>query len=221
MKMEEQAVVDDALELCTAVLNKLDVGIVYIAREEGRISEFGHRVNYTYNNFKTPYLLEKERLASLAVIDLPNVPKGCYEVEFDLIKVQEWISKEMDIQPELEEGIWKTGFHFTNNTLYLPPFGRCSFSTKNLPSDAKTNQRALLAEAVFTSGRGGINANQIRKEFAKRGLPEPTNRKIDAMITTINGERFSNDFKDAVVKLQNAGEGKSKLIKLSVQPIKK
>lgn len=218
MKMEDQTVIDDALELCTAVLNKLDVGMVLIAREAGSISELG-RVSYIYNNFKTPYLLQSEGLATVYIIDLPNIPKGSFRAVFDLDKVQEWTSKKLDMQPETAKDVWKTGFRFTNDTLYLPPFGRCSFSTKNLPTGAKTNQRALLVGVVFSVGEDGANANMIRKEFSKRGLPEPSNRTIDAMITAIN-QRFSKDFQDAVVVLKNIGEGKSKRVKLSVRPIK-
>lgn len=104
--MEDQIVIDDALELCTAVLNKLDVGMVLIAREAGRISELG-RVDYIYNNFKTPYLLQREGLATIYIIDLPNIPKGSFRAVFDLDKVQEWISKKLDMQPETAEEVWK------------------------------------------------------------------------------------------------------------------
>ncbi len=217
MKIDE-AVIDDALELCAEVLRKSDTGIIYIATETGRVSELGQKVNYIYKHFKTPFFLQKEGLLeTLAPVDFSNAPKGSYMVVFDLRKAQEWVSKNLDLQPELLKEVWKRNFKFENDTLYLLPFGKCFFSSKTLPVGTKVNKSALLVGLATNAGQEGISANVIRNEFEKRKLPKPDNRTIDAMIFRLN-KRLSTQFENAKVSFKNIGKNGSKRIKLSVQP---
>ena len=153
--------------------------------------------------------------------------KGFMDVMFNLFKLEEWFQEMIDSESsgdkqEVLEEIWSDQFDFngTTNTLLLPPFGECMFSEKNVPSSNKINQRALLVQTVAKSGQEGATANTIRREFRSRGLKEPKNRTLDAMMVPIN-TRFADEFKGVKVILKNIGSQGVKKIKLSVQLLKK
>lgn len=135
--------------------------------------------------------------------------------------VQEHNSFETKTDSDLHE-IWNKDFKFNDkeNVLYLLPYGCCEFSLKNVPIGAKVNQRAVLVKAVTEAGEDGIGVTAIRSEFRRLGTNPPNNRRIDAMITSIN-ERFTKKFKGATVALKNVGSHGTKRIKLSIKPLLK
>jgi hypothetical protein len=122
-----------------------------------------------------------------------------------------------DSKDTTKQPVWNPDFDFKDNTLSIPPYGECKFKEKTFGKNRKINRRKLLVKLAFDSKLEGISAYLIRKAFKEKGVREPDNREIDAMIVLIN-KRFKKCFRGAKVLLENIGSRGVKTIRLSVYP---
>lgn len=236
-------IIEEALQLCIEILknnsdplNTYCYAIITMEELDEKYSEI-RQYKYSYTEtpeylFRQNVLVTNDELLSwyLKKNRVPEgklLPKGLHIAMMDKSKAQKWVKKVLDKRiPKEEEAtlkeVWNARFRFDtiSNTLFLPPYGKCIFSDKNIPTTATVNQRALFTRIICDAQREGISAHAINTKFKQEGLQKVDHRRIDAVVVAIN-KRFKQCFPGANVQIKNIGKNGIKKLKLSVQPLKK
>lgn len=230
----------DVVDVCLAYYNNNNKpNLKYLTQN----NQFVNDETLLYKHPETPYHLEKLKIISNLrnkdEIDMPNKLSSItnyvklqdspiIQAIFIKDKVIEFLIENSDSfrshykQANKQHEVWLNTFRFDKKTrtMYLSKYGKCVFSEKKEGGFAsKINDRAVLIQLVIEGGKDGISAKKIVKYFIDNYKKSINNRRIDAMITTINKKRFEKCFVKAIVKLVNIGKG-TKAIKLSVIPLK-